>query len=68
MCKKVYDYVFSVTKNQINPSFSQDYLSTLAIIDNICQRCGSVVNENHCHECSEFGLLTKEDYLYRLPV
>lgn len=67
MSKKVYDYVFSVTKNQINPSFSQDYLSTLAIIDNICQRCGSVVNENHCPECSELGLLTKEDYLYRLP-
>lgn len=67
MSKKIYDYVFYVSKTQINPDFSQAYECKLAINDKICYRCGCEVNSDSCSECAELGELSKGDYLYRLP-
>ena len=66
MEKKIYDFYFLVNKNQRNRKFINDYHEFDAIIDNVCQRCKSEVENDYCSECEELGRLYNGDKLYRL--
>lgn len=59
---------FSMTYSSYSDikNYKGEYIKVDAIYDGICFRCGFKVANGFCENCTEFGKLTVNDYLYRL--
>ncbi len=55
-------YLNKKEKNKIKAK----YIEVDAIVNNKCFRCGNEVDGFSCQNCTEFGVLTKNDKLYNL--
>ena len=55
-----------LSKKQIKCNNNEKFLKIKAIDKDKCNRCGSLVTQEECNNCSEFGVIKKGDYLYYL--
>lgn len=64
---KAMHYLCRLTAKQLSLSTKElvNFARSPAIINRFCQRCGSLIKNDGCEECDEFGRLTLDDYLYQ---